>query len=72
MGCDLVHAVGNIFLTLYDDGVDFAVWCNYKYFNAGFGVVGGCFVYECHANSDLLRIAGWWGYEQQTRFRMDL
>jgi len=71
VGFDLAHAVGNLPLKLHDSGADFAVWCNYKYMNAGPGAVAGCFVHERHAHAfDLPRLAGWWGHDKTSRFRM--
>jgi kynureninase len=71
VGLDLAHAVGNTLLHLHDWNADFAVWCSYKYLNAGPGAVGGCFVHERHAHSlDLPRFAGWWGQAKATRFEM--
>jgi kynureninase len=71
-GFDLAHAAGNIELHLHDWDVDFACWCSYKYLNSGPGGVSGVYIHEKHAsNTDLQRFAGWWGYEKETRFKMD-
>jgi kynureninase len=70
---DLAHAIGNVPLALHDWNVDFAVWCSYKYLNAGPGAVGGAFVHERHATKiSLPRLAGWFGNDPNTRFRLHL
>jgi kynureninase len=71
-GFDLAHAVGNIPMQLHDWDVDFACWCSYKYLNSGPGGVGGIFVHEKHGNNpDFFRLAGWWGNDETTRFKME-
>ncbi|MAW20940.1 MAG: kynureninase [Flavobacteriales bacterium] len=70
VGFDLAHAAGNIKLELHEWGVDFAVWCSYKYLNSGPGSVAGAFIHEKHHHSNLPRFAGWWGHNKEDRFKM--
>lgn len=71
VGFDLAHAAGNVVLDLHNRHVDFACWCSYKYLNSGPGGISGVFIHEKHFDdASLNRFAGWWGYQQQTRFKM--
>ena len=72
VGFDLAHAAGNVPLKLHDWNVDFACWCTYKYLNSSPGGISGVFIHENHFNNaDLNRFAGWWGYQESSRFKME-
>lgn len=81
IGWDLAHAVGNVLLRLHQWDVDFAVWCNYKYMNAGPGSIAGLFVHArhgevsqpCSPDGEVKfrdRLYGWWGGDKAIRFDM--
>ncbi|KAK1764463.1 pyridoxal phosphate-dependent transferase [Phialemonium atrogriseum] len=81
-GWDLAHAAGNVELALHDWDVDFAVWCTYKYINAGPGSIAGAFVHDRHGKVDYPangggapsfrpRLSGWYGGDVSVRFDMD-
>ena len=72
IGFDLAHAAGNVPLLLHDWDIDFACWCSYKYLNSGPGAISGVFIHErFHHNGSLQRLGGWWGYNKETRFKME-
>ena len=71
VGFNLAHGAGNILLNLHDCNVDFAVWCCYKFLNAGPGGMAAAFVHERHHGADNIpRFEGWWGTKEQDRFKM--
>ncbi len=69
IGFDLAHSIGAVPHQLSDLGVDFAVWCNYKYLNAGPGAVGGLYLNNKHLGREPA-LAGWWGHDKSTQFEM--
>ncbi|MEO5684409.1 MAG: kynureninase [Chitinophagaceae bacterium] len=71
-GYDLAHVAGNVPMELHKWNADFAVWCSYKYLNAGPGAVSGIFINAKHANNKRTgRLGGWWGNAEKTRFKME-
>ena len=73
-GIDAAHGVGNVAMDLHAADVDFAVWCSYKYVNAGPGGIGGLFVHErwsaALGGPERPHMAGWWGSRRDNRFAM--
>lgn len=69
IGFDCAHSIGSVPHQLHAWGVDFAVWCTYKYLNAGPGAVGGLYVHERH-HALGPAMTGWWGNDKQTQFDM--
>jgi kynureninase len=70
IGFDCSHSVGVVPHHLDRWEVDFAVWCNYKYMNAGPGSTASLYVNKKHFRLQPL-LAGWWGGDRATMFRME-
>jgi kynureninase len=71
IGFDCAHSVGAVPHRLDEWGVDFAVWCSYKYLNAGPGA--SAFLYVNHRHFGVRpRISGWFGSRKESQFEMSL
>ena len=71
VGFNLAHGAGNLWLKLHQWEPDFAVWCSYKYLNAGPGGIACAFVHQRHhGQRKLPRFEGWWGSNKERRFEM--
>ncbi len=71
VGFDLAHSIGVVPHELSAIDVDFAVWCGYKYLNAGPGAIAGLYVNERHFGATPA-LAGWWGHDKETQFELNL
>ncbi|MBP1986595.1 kynureninase [Halolamina salifodinae] len=70
-GFDAAHSVGAVPHEFGAADVDFAVWCSYKYLNAGPGAIAGLYVNErYHGLTPAL--PGWWGNEKESQFDLEL
>ena len=71
IGVDCSHSAGTLPHRLHEWGVDWAVWCSYKYLNGGPGAVAALFVHERH-HGTAPALAGWWGSDKTRQFDMAL
>lgn len=69
IGFDLCHSIGAVPHQLNAWGVDFAVWCTYKYLNGGPGSVAGLYVNRRHFERDPA-LTGWFGSDKRVQFDM--
>ncbi len=69
IGFDCAHSAGAVPHRFSEWGVDFAVWCSYKYLNAGPGSVAGLYVNRRHFGA-APGLAGWWGSDKERQFDM--
>src|SRR5699024_4694694 len=66
---DLCHSIGAMPHQLTEWGVDFAVWCTYKYLNGGPGSIAVVYVNKRHLKAKP-GLAGWFSSDKQKQFDM--
>jgi kynureninase len=71
IGFDCAHSVGAAPHELSKWGVDFAVWCSYKYLNGGPGATAFLYLNRAHFDREPA-LAGWFGSIKEKQFDMSL
>jgi len=71
IGFDCCHSVGAVPHYFDKWGVDFALWCGYKYLNGGPGSTAFLYVNKKHFSHEPA-LAGWFGSVKQKQFDMSL
>ncbi|TLN06681.1 kynureninase, partial [bacterium] len=71
IGFDCCHSVGSVPHYFDNWGVDFALWCSYKYLNGGPGSTAFLYVNKKHFSREPA-LAGWFGYVKDKQFDMSL
>jgi kynureninase len=69
VGIDCSHSAGVIPHEFNRWGVDFALWCSYKYMNGGPGAAAFLYVNKKHFNL-LPSLPGWFGSDKEKQFDM--
>lgn len=69
IGFDCCHSVGAVPHYFDDWGVDFAVWCSYKYLNSGPGGTAFLYINKKHFYKEP-GLTGWFGYVKEKQFDM--
>ncbi len=69
IGFDCCHSAGVVPHKFSENGVDFAVWCSYKYLNAGPGASAFIYINKKHFDKTP-GMTGWFGYNKEKQFEM--
>ena len=67
IGYDCCHSIGVIPHSFHEWGVDYALWCNYKYMNGSTGAIAGLYVHQIHFDKTP-GMPTWWGNSVSNRF----
>ncbi len=69
IGWDLAHSIGAVPHDFKKIDPDFAVWCSYKYLNAGPGATAGMYINRKYFGKSA-GLKGWFGNKDESQFAM--